>query len=70
MQDSTARAVSDDAEEILTEPEAALMLRVPLRSLRKFRMQGKGPGFYRVSGKVRYRRSTVRAWVAAQDGGQ
>ncbi len=51
-------------EVLLIEQEVAPILRVSIRTLQKWRVNGKGPPFIRVSARaIRYRRSDLDAWV-------
>jgi excisionase family DNA binding protein len=58
----------DDA--LLTEIEAAALLRVAPRTLRRWRAEGIGPPAIRVGhgrGRIRYRRSAIEQWLAQPD---
>jgi DNA-binding transcriptional MerR regulator len=58
-----------DAREYLTETEVARLLRVSTRSLRRYRAEGTGPPWIRVSERVyRYPREALEAWLQAQRG--
>ena len=53
--------------EIMTTPEVAAELRMPVGTLRYLRSCGRGPVSFRLGGRVRYRRAQVMAWVEAQE---
>lgn len=53
--------------ELLTINELAEYLRVPVDTLRKWRVQGKGPRGARVGKHVRYRRAEVERWLTQQE---
>ncbi len=50
---------------LITEPEAASILRVSLTSLRRWRRQGNGPVFRKLGRSVRYRLEDMRDFVAS-----
>lgn len=54
--------------ELLKDPEVAEMLGgLHPGTLRLWRLAGKGPKYLKIGHKVRYRRETVEAWLAAQE---
>jgi len=54
----------EDEEPFLTEPEAAEMLRVSPRTLRRWRQLGTGPPVAGYAGRrALYRRSDLLAWL-------
>jgi predicted DNA-binding transcriptional regulator AlpA len=56
------------ADELLTPPEAAEVLRVVVRTLDDWRYRGVGPRYVKLSHRaVRYRASDVYAWIAARE---
>jgi excisionase family DNA binding protein len=54
------------SHEIMTAPEVAEYLRVPLKSLYTWRYTHDGPPSARVGKYLRYRRTDVDAWLDAQ----
>ena len=49
---------------LLTEKEAAKILGFSIRTLQKWRTQGAGPCFVRVSARaIRYRRADLEQWI-------
>jgi hypothetical protein len=50
---------------LLTEDEVAECLHVSLASLRRWRLEGRGPRFIKVSSLVRYRPEDLEQWLAA-----
>lgn len=51
-------------EVLLIEQEVAPILRVSIRTLQKWRVNGKGPPFIRVSARaIRYRRNDLDGWI-------
>jgi len=52
---------------LLTQREAALVLRLSERTLERWRVQGTGPRFVRLpGGSIRYRQQDIEADVAAR----
>ena len=56
----------DDSDELLTIPEVARIVRVPVATLRYWRYLGTGPHSFRVGRGVRYWRHDVHAWLRSQ----
>ena len=54
---------------LLTEQEVAKQLRVSLAALRRWRLEGRGPRFIKVSALVRYRSEELEQWLASQPTG-
>jgi hypothetical protein len=52
--------------EFLDEYQAAALLNVGVRSLRRWRGEGRGPAFMKFSSMVRYKRAVLMAWAEAQ----
>jgi excisionase family DNA binding protein len=50
--------------ELMTVQEVAGYLRIPVGTLRNWRVTGEGPRAARIGRHVRYRRADVEAWVA------
>lgn len=56
---------SDSFDQLLTERQAAALLSVTPRALQKWRSNGRGPEFIRISSRcIRYRRIDLAAWTA------
>jgi predicted site-specific integrase-resolvase len=55
----------DDA--LLTEAEMAALVRVSLRTARRWRAAGTGPPVLWAGGRPRYRRSEVETWMRRRD---
>lgn len=54
-------------ETYLLPSEAALSLRVSVKTLQQWRWQGKGPPYLRVAGgRIRYVARDLETWMAAQ----
>ena len=49
----------------LTQADLADRWRISLRTLERWRAQGKGPGWLKLCGRVLYRKADVEAFVAA-----
>jgi excisionase family DNA binding protein len=49
---------------LLTEDEVAQQLRVSVASLRRWRLEKRGPQFIKVGSLVRYRAEEIEAWLA------
>jgi excisionase family DNA binding protein len=52
-------------EKLLTEIEAAELLALSAKTLRRWRWAGKGPEFVKIGGAVRYRTTDLDAFVLA-----
>lgn len=50
---------------LMTEDEVSKRLNVSVASLRRWRLQDRGPAFLKVSALVRYRPEDLEAWLAA-----
>lgn len=57
----------DQLPEIPTVPEVSDATGIPEATLRWYRSVGKGPKCFRVGRRIRYRKSDVIAWFAAQE---
>jgi excisionase family DNA binding protein len=49
---------------LLTEEEVAKQLHVSVASLRRWRLERRGPQFIKVGSLVRYRPEEIEAWLA------
>ncbi len=58
-------AIGADLPEFLGCREAAAMLRVSLRTLHRFRIEGGGPAYFVFGGRIAYTRADLAAWAAA-----
>ena len=58
------KEISD--ERLMTITDLSDMLGIPIETLYGWRHRGQGPQGYRIGRHVRYRRSTVEAWLEAQ----
>ena len=56
----------DKPERLMTLSDLSEMLGVPVATLYGWRHRGEGPQGYRIGRHVRYRRSTVEAWLRTQ----
>jgi predicted DNA-binding transcriptional regulator AlpA len=54
------------ADDLIAPTSAAQELGVTTKTLSNWRVAGKGPGHYKIGGKVMYRRVEIRAWLAQQ----
>ena len=54
---------------LLKEEEVARQLHVSLAALRRWRVEGRGPRFIKVSALVRYRPEELEDWLASQPAG-
>jgi hypothetical protein len=50
---------------LLTEEEVAKQLHVSIASLRRWRLERRGPQFLKVGSLVRYRPEEIESWLAA-----
>jgi excisionase family DNA binding protein len=57
-------------ERLMTIADLSMMLGVPIDTLYGWRHRGEGPMGYRVGRHVRYRRSSVEAWLEDQADGR
>ncbi|HMI34345.1 MAG TPA: helix-turn-helix domain-containing protein, partial [Propionibacteriaceae bacterium] len=63
----TERVMNEVADErLMTIADLSMMLGVPIDTLYGWRHRGEGPRGYRVGRHVRYRRSSVEAWLEDQ----
>jgi excisionase family DNA binding protein len=53
-------------QSLMTPPEVAAWLRVPVRTLELWRRRGEGPAFQRVGRAVRYSSEDVEAYLLAR----
>jgi predicted DNA-binding transcriptional regulator AlpA len=58
--------ISDTEEPLLDPIEVAAHLKIPRQTLLNWRTTGKGPVGIRVGRHLRYRRSSINAWLDAQ----
>ena len=65
-----AGAPSAGGDEWMTTDELAEELKVPVPTVRAWRHNGSGPEGVRLGRHVRYRRSTVVEWIAANERAQ
>jgi hypothetical protein len=49
--------------ELLDMDDLSALLRIPIGTLRNWRVSGDGPPGFRVGKHVRYRRADVEAWI-------
>jgi hypothetical protein len=54
-----------EVDSLLTEEQAAKHLHVQQGTLRKWRTLGRGPVFLKFTGKVRYKREDLVAYIAS-----
>ncbi len=54
-----------DRDPLLTEVQTAKVLNLSMRTLQAWRTRRTGPSFVRAGRAIRYRRSDLDAWVAA-----
>ena len=54
---------------LLTEVEAARLLRIAPRTLRWWRQKGTGPPYVRLGRRVMYRRTAVQKWIEDKEKG-
>ena len=54
-------------EPLMTIHDVSVMLHIPVDTLYGWRHRGCGPASYRVGRHVRYRRSSVEAWLAERE---
>jgi len=54
---------------LLTEEDVSRQLHVSLAALRRWRLEGRGPRFIKVSALVRYRPEELEQWLASRPTG-
>lgn len=52
--------------ELLTDLEAAEVVDLSPKTLRKYRVEGVGPKFLKIGRKVRYRREHLESWLESR----
>ena len=64
---SAALTIPEDSDALLTEKQAAALIKFTPRFLEARRQRGSGPPFVRTSScAIRYRRTDLREWIAAR----
>jgi hypothetical protein len=59
--------MADHLPELMTPAQAAAWLQVAVRTLEDWRAANVGPPFSKVRQTIRYRRTALEAWIAAQE---
>lgn len=59
----TAMAPTATVDDLIDPPSAAQEMGISNKTLANWRVLGKGPGHYKIGGKVMYRRAEVHAWL-------
>lgn len=62
----SALALAAINDEFMSNDDAANLLGLSPRTLERFRLEGRGPKFFKFGRVVRYRRSITLDWAAAQ----
>ena len=65
MRKKNAASAPRVADPIMTEAEAAAYLGTPRATLSHWRLEGRGPDYYRMGRSIRYRRSGLDDFLAA-----
>jgi hypothetical protein len=60
-----ATAVTNDLDALITEVQAADLLRLSVRTLQAWRTRAFGPAYVQAGRAVRYRRRDLVAWIEA-----
>jgi excisionase family DNA binding protein len=55
-----------EMQPLLTQDEAAELLKLSVRTLERLRVTSGGPKFLKIRNSVRYRQSDVEAWIASR----
>ena len=63
---TTSHPIADDRDELLTEHEAADLLKVSTRTLQAWRCNSSGPPFARVGRSIRYMRTGLLNWLSSR----
>jgi hypothetical protein len=53
-------------ETLLTQREAAMSLRLSVRTLERMRVTGNGPRFVKCNRSIRYQQGDLDAWIASR----
>jgi excisionase family DNA binding protein len=61
-----SQATQGEQDSLVTEPEAARLLAVSVRTLQAWRVQDAGPPYVRVGRLIRYVRSSLAAWIKSK----
>ena len=59
-----------DAKALLSTVEAAALLALSASTLKRYRVEGRGPSFLRLGGRVRYTRADLLKWALAHRQGE
>lgn len=59
-------ALASTSNEFMSSDDAANLLGLSPRTLERFRLEGRGPKFFKFGRVVRYRRSMTLDWAVAQ----
>ena len=51
---------------LLTQDEAAELLKLSVRTVERLRVTGAGPKFLKIRNSVRYRREDVQSWIVSR----
>ena len=62
---AVGRRVDKNMNTLLTEEEVAKRLHVSLASIRRWRLERRGPQFIKVGSLVRYRPEDLESWLAS-----
>ena len=63
----TPAATGDtEMQPLLTQNEAAELLKLSVRTVERLRVTGTGPKFLKIRNSVRYRPADVEAWLASR----
>lgn len=52
-----------DLQELLDVQDVSAITKIPVRTLRLWRHEGRGPRAFRIGKHLRYRRQDVAAWI-------
>lgn len=63
---SSSQPFADGRDELLTEHEAADLLKVSTRTLQAWRCNSSGPPFARVGRSIRYMRTGLLHWLSGR----
>ncbi len=69
MKDSELVKQGDGASKLWTDKQAAAFLSVSLASIRRWRLTGFGPTFYRVGASIRYDPQACSLWLESRKSG-
>jgi Helix-turn-helix domain len=66
MRDSSFPKSAEAVERLWTDKQVAAFLHVSLATVRRWRLRGAGPAFYRVGARIKYDPRECAAWLESR----